>query len=274
MSVLDILEQFRFDRQDYIIYDLHIILGITILDLQYPYPALQGGRRIIRRTRTVDFYFAHRTGNNIFGVRVDGREEDALGLYLKAVFLMSTDYNTAPIGRRRPTNALMETCIQDFGCSPAGLPYGQAYFSHMRGCVSTLYGLRRPAIKQSDLLTVWINGCIPGTRDDPVFLPLATNLVEQAICLANPIHAFDNMGHVLQVVLIDNAFHQEKKLVQPSPETTDTLSILGNKPVRCQWLLRRIEEIARTNTITGATVKGVQAIASGPIQQDQHQDHH
>jgi UDP-galactopyranose mutase len=59
MCVLDILEQLEFERHDYNRYALHVVLGITILDLQYSYPGLQGGRRIIRPTRTVDFYFAH-----------------------------------------------------------------------------------------------------------------------------------------------------------------------------------------------------------------------
>jgi hypothetical protein len=174
---------------------------------------------------------------------------------------MAADYNTEPVGRQRAVDALADTCVKDFGCPPADLPWGQDYFFHMCGCAVRLYRLHGDTIRQSDLLTVWINGYIPGTRAEPVFSPIAPNLVEQGISLVNPIIALDLEGDPLRVVLIDNAAHADEVFSQPGPDSVDALEILKSTPVKYQQLVRRIGEVACAVAFMGA-----QAAASRPTQ--------
>jgi len=186
-------------------------------------------------------------------MRVKGTDNDTLGLSGKAILLMASDCNTQPLGRQRATDALVRTCIQDFGYALADLPRGQAFFTHINGYICTLHGLDRNQIRETDLLTIWINGCIPGIQDDPVFVMLAPNLVDQAICLTNPVCAL-NRNEILTTTLVDNAMHPEKKLVTPCTIPSDNIAILRNSPVQCQRLVRRIEEIGCVSALMGASV--------------------
>jgi hypothetical protein len=202
--------------------------------------------------RVIQFYYAHRSGNNVFSVRVHGRDSDTLGLYLKAAILIAADYNTEPVGRYMARNALVNTCVKDFGCSVADVPWGKAHFTHLYGCAVPLYRPVTNSIKQSELLTIWIKGRIPGTQDTPLFVPIASNLVEQNISLVNPVIALDGRYGPLRLVLIDNAMHNEELLSSPELEPCDIHTILKDMPVRCLRMIRRIEEMACTVASTGA----------------------
>jgi hypothetical protein len=124
MTVLDVLSGYGIDTDAHLRSRAFVILGMTALDMHYVCPCLRAAQRPRPPTRKVDFYFAHRAGNNIFTVRVCGADNDALGLYLKAALLMACDHNTQPLGRHRATDKLVRTCIQDFSCAPADLPWG------------------------------------------------------------------------------------------------------------------------------------------------------
>jgi hypothetical protein len=199
-------------------------------------------------------------------VRVNGAHNDTLDLYLKAALLMACDYSTQPLGRQRATNALMRTCIQDFGCAPADLPWGQTSFSHINACACILYKLCTEEIKETGLFTIWICGCIPGTRDEPVFAALAPNLVEQAICLTNPIHALDG-DVMLKAILVDHAVRPEDRLVRPSAQPADHFAVLRSLPVQYHRIVRRITEIACVSALKGASTA-----VSNPRARGRHRD--
>jgi len=77
----------------------------------------------------------------------------------------------------------------------------------------------------------------------------------------NPISALDLDGDPLRVVLIDNAMRADEVLSRPGPDPVDALEILRSTPVKCQRLVRRIEEVA-----CAVASMGAQAAASRPTQ--------
>jgi hypothetical protein len=100
-----------------------------------------------------------------------------------------------------------------------------------------------------------------------VFSPIASNLVEQGFSMVNPLHTLDFDGDPLRVVLIDNAAYSDEVLTTPGRDQVDTLATLGGTPLRCQRMLRRIDEVAFAHTSMGA-----RAVVSRPTQPVQHQD--
>jgi len=103
-----------------------VFLCITVLDLFGLYPRLACMSRWVvvgdPEPRPVDFFFAHRSGNSIFRVPVEGKGYEALGLYLKAALRVAADYNCAPLSRARASAKLLQTMTGRWECAPSEMP--------------------------------------------------------------------------------------------------------------------------------------------------------
>jgi hypothetical protein len=103
---------------------------------------------------------------------------------------------------------------------------------------------------------------IPGTREAPIVATLAPVLVEQAMCLVNPVQAHDRDG-VITTILVDNAMRPEDRLVSAGRlHATDHLAVPRTSPVQCRKVVRRIAEIACVSAF-----KGAQAAVTDPTAQ-------
>jgi hypothetical protein len=108
-----------------------IFLCIPVLDVLGIYPLLDEMSRFLivqdPIPRNIDFFFAHRSRNNIFRVRVSGPSSETLGLYLKAAPRASADYNAGPLSRARASAQLLQTVTGYCECARPEMPWARQF---------------------------------------------------------------------------------------------------------------------------------------------------
>jgi hypothetical protein len=219
----------------------NLILGITIIGINYPCTYL---RPTVHRydnlttDRQIDFYFAHRSGNSFFHVRVMGHEGQTFGLYLKSAIRGSTGYNSAPVGQIRSIEYILKICTKGIGIGKK-----QPHYDLFRW---PIYCARRP-IAESHLIYMWLEHTIVVKNDVPVFsrLPIDFTTAE------TPVKNFGNMD----IVIIDNYTDADSHLTLDTSDA-DYSGILKEKRNTVYKLMIRIRNMFTIDTIMGETLAG------------------
>jgi hypothetical protein len=171
-----------------------IFLCITVLDILGIYPITVSMSRFLPvqapTPRTIDFFFGHRSGNSLFRVRMSGVTSETLGLYLKAALRAAADYNAGPMSRARTSAQLIQKMTRYCQCGLYEMPWGLANFWALVACTRSLYKITGQSLRATELVYIWLQRELPGTRKKPLYIPLRETVVSRAICLATPISAY------------------------------------------------------------------------------------
>jgi hypothetical protein len=223
-----------------------LCLGITIIGVWYECPRLHP--EFFRFDTAsdpyqVDVYFAQRSGNNVFHVRVRGTRRQTLGLYLKTAIRASADYNALSISRRDMSGLMTGRAMTTLTSEEWGTSV--TVFNWM------VYGTGR-LIGESMLIYMWLTRRIPMESGVSPFELLGDNVRDREILLLSPV---GSVGFTL--VILDNQ-GDGGYLVgfqdMGDPPYPDLLVELADES---RTLQGRIRDMALMSTVMGETSAGL-----------------
>jgi hypothetical protein len=188
--------------------------------------------------RQIDFYFAHRSGNSFFHVRVMGHEGQSFGLYLKSAIRGSTGYNSAPVGQQRCIEHMLKLSTKKIGIGSK-----QPCYDLFRW---PIYFARRP-VAESHLIYMWLMHSIVVTNNQPCFTKLPIDFTTAE----TPVKIFEDMD----VVIIDNYTDPDTRLAQDLTDTEYSEIIFEDTRLLTK-LMVRIRNMFILDTIMGETPAG------------------